>query len=199
MRLHRRTMLIATLAASGMGIRAARAAALPERSLGRPDAPLQVTEFYSLTCPHCAAFAQETFPRIKTTLIDTGRLRWIYGEFPLDRVALMASQVALSLPPERYEPFVKVLFANQDRWVFARGINYTEELFKYAALAGMSRSAFEAAINDNGLRDAIVEARQKAVDKYQIDSTPTFIHGEDKKAGDMSYEDFTKWLGVAAS
>ena len=103
----------------------------------RPRPP--VGEWFSLTCTHCAAFAQETFPQIKAELIDTGKVRWVFRDFPLDQVALTAAMVARALPPDRYEPFIRALFANQDRWAFAQGVNRTDELWKTAALAGMSR------------------------------------------------------------
>ena len=88
---------------------------LTDRSVGRADAPVTVMEFYSLTCPHCAAFYRETFPRIKSELIDTGKLRFVFWDFPLDQVALTAAMVARTLPPERYEPFTAALLASQDR------------------------------------------------------------------------------------
>ena len=105
-----------------------------------PKAKTTVEECFSLTCTHCAAFARETFPQIKSELIDTGKLRWVFRDFPLDQVALLAAMVARYLPPDRYEPFVMALFANQDRWAFAQGVNTADELWKTAALAGMSRA-----------------------------------------------------------
>ena len=81
---------------------------------------------------------------MKKNLIDTGKVRYIFRDFPLDQVALTAAMVARALPPERYEPFILALFASQDRWAFARGVNSTEELAKMAALAGMPRDVFDA-------------------------------------------------------
>ena len=82
-----------------------------------------MNEFFSLTCTHCAAFARETMPQVKKDLIDTGKVRWVFHDFPLDQVALTAAMVARYLPPDRYEPFINALFASQDRWAFARGVN----------------------------------------------------------------------------
>ena len=79
-------------------------------------------------------------------------MRFVYHDFPLDQVALTAAMVARYLPPAQYYPFVSALFANQDRWAFARGINTTEEIWKLAALAGMSRATFDQAIADSDLR-----------------------------------------------
>src|SRR5579885_2596613 len=86
------------------------------RSLGSPTAKVTVTEFFSLTCIHCAAFARETMPEIEKDLIQPGKVRFVYHDFPLDQVALTAAMVARYLPPAQYYPFVGALFASQDRW-----------------------------------------------------------------------------------
>jgi protein-disulfide isomerase len=176
---------------------------MTERSDGKPDAPVTVTEYFSLTCPHCAAFARETMPQVQSQLIDTGKLRWVFGDFPLDQVALTASMVARSLPPDRYWPFCEALFASQDRWAFARGVDSTEELAKMAALAGLSREAFEAAINNKALRDWILKRQDEASKLYQVDSTPTFIFDgpaekNHRESGERSYDDFAKLVAAAA-
>jgi protein-disulfide isomerase len=165
-----------------------------ERSVGKPDAKVVVQEFFSLTCTHCAAFSQETFPQIKTNLIDKGVVRWVFQDYPLDRTALSASMVARYLPVDRYLPFIEALFATQDRWAFNRGNNPTDELWKTAALAGMSRPTFDKAINDTALRDWILQQQQAATQKWKIDSTPSFVIDNQKYAGEMSYEAFRKLI-----
>jgi protein-disulfide isomerase len=164
-----------------------------ERSFGRPDAPSVVTEFFSLTCTHCAAFSREVMPQVTTELINTGKLRIIYRDFPLDQVALMAAMVARALPPERYEPFIAALFASQDRWAFAQGVNSTAELAKMAALAGMARSVFDATIADTGLKNWIIAQQQQAETQFHVDSTPTFVAGDRTHPGEMSYSEFAKF------
>ena len=118
------------------------------RGLGDPSAKIVVTEYFSLTCTHCAAFAKETMPLIEKDLIQPGKVRFVFHDFPLDQVALTAAMVARYLPPNQYYPFVSALFASQDRWAFARGVNTTEEIWKLAALAGMSRDTFNDALAD---------------------------------------------------
>ncbi len=127
-------------------------------------------------------------------MIDTGKLRWVFRDFPLDQVALTAAMVARYLPPDRYEPFVMALFANQDRWAFARGINTTEELWKTAALAGMGRDTFDKAIGDTSLRTWILQQQDEAQKKWGIDSTPSFVVNGKKYTGEMSFDAFRKLI-----
>lgn len=161
-----------------------------ERSLGKADAPVTVTEWFSLTCSHCAEFQKATFPRVKTELIDTGKLRYVWMDYPLDQVALTAAMVARTLPPERYEPFISTLLATQNRWAFTRGVNTTEELAKLAALAGMPRAAFDAAIADNALKQAILAAQDNAEKTLNITSTPSFVINGKVTAGAIGYAAF---------
>lgn len=165
-----------------------------ERSIGKSDAKTIVMECFSLTCTHCAAFAREAFPQIKSELIDTGKLRWVFLDFPLDQVALTAAMVARYLPPERYEPFIMALFANQDRWAFARGVNTTDELWKTAALAGMGRTTFDQAIADDVLKAWILQQQADDQKKWNINSTPSFVINGQKYAGEMSFDAFRKLI-----
>ena len=163
-----------------------------ERSIGKSGAKVTCSEYFSLTCTHCAAFAQGTFPEVKKKLIDSGELRWVFHDYPLDQVALTASMVARYLPVDRYEPFVNALFASQNRWAFGRGNDPTDELWKIAGLAGMSRQTFDKAIGDTALRDWILQEQKADTDKWKIDSTPSFVINGQKYAGEMSYDTFRK-------
>ncbi len=161
-----------------------------ERTIGSPDAPSTAVEFFSLTCTHCAAFGREVFPQVKAELIDTGKLRYTFKDYPLDQLALTAAMVARALPPERYEPFVQALLASQNRWAFTRGANSTEEIWKTAALAGMSRATFDATVADQALKSAILAGQSEAEKNFQIDSTPTFIIQGRKHSGELAFADF---------
>ena len=194
----RRLILVAFAASPAMPAFAADDPRLGERGVGKPDAPVTVQEFFSLTCTHCAAFQRETFPQVKDKLIDSGRVRYIWRDFPLDQVALSAAMVARALPPERYEAFITALLSTQDRWAFARNVNPTEELAKLAALAGMPRATFDATINDNGLKQAILAEQDQAEKKYGVNSTPSFIINGKLTAGAVSYDAFLKAVDAAA-
>lgn len=165
-----------------------------ERSIGNADAKTTVTEFFSLTCSHCAAFHNSTMPQVKKELVETGLVRIVFRDYPLDQIALTAAMVARSLPVERYDPFVTALLATQDRWVFNRGVNPVEELWKMAALAGMSRPNFDKAIADTTLRDWILRQQQVDQDRWKIESTPSFVINGQKYSGGMSFEAFRKLI-----
>ena len=172
---------------------------MAERSMGQADARVVVTEWFSLTCTHCAAFQKETFPKVREKLINAGRVRYVWRDFPLDQVALTAAMVARALPPERYEPFITVLLGSQDRWAFARGVNTTEELAKYAALAGLSRAGFDAAVGDAGLKRAILADQEMGEKKFGVNSTPSFVMNGKTTSGAVSYDDFAKAVDAAAA
>jgi protein-disulfide isomerase len=200
-----RRSLLAAAAASLPAF--ARAAAPPPadqgpafglRTLGDPKAKVQVIEYFSLTCTHCAAFANETMPEVESKLITPGKVFWTFRDFPLDRVALTAAMVARELPPARYAPFIFALFASQDRWAFAPDVNSTAELQKMAALAGMSTATFNAAIADKALENFILAEAQEAQQKYHVDSTPTFIINGQSHAGEMPYADFAQLIAAAS-
>ncbi len=168
-----------------------------ERTIGSPDAKVTVMEFFSLTCTHCASFSRGTMPEVEKNLIQPGKARFVYRDFPLDQVALTAAMVARFLPPPQYYPFITALFATQDRWAFARGVNSTDELWKMAALAGMSRETFDKAIADTTLRTWILQQQQADQDRWKIDSTPSFVINGQKYSGEMSYDAFRKLIPEA--
>jgi protein-disulfide isomerase len=208
MRPPRRSFLVAGAAAIVAGSAAAQTAPnaaaadprLGERAIGRPDAPVQVLEFFSLTCSHCAGFYRDTMPQVRQRLVEPGAVRFIYRDFPLDRLALAAAVVARSLPPERYEPFVGALLLAQDRWAFTRG-DQMEELAKMAALAGMARPQFDMAVRDEALARSIMEGVQAAEREHGIRSTPSFVFRQDGRsrtqAGSVGFERFQQLVDEA--
>ena len=205
MTLDRRHLLLAAPAAALLPdlARAQGAAAadprLGDRSAGRADAPVTVIEYFSLTCSHCAAFHNQTYPQVKSRLIETGKVRLVWRDFPLDQLALAAAVVARALPPERYEGFIGALFSSQDRWAFARGADNIGEIAKVAALAGMSRAQVDAALADQALQRGILEMRMKGQQEHQVSSTPTFVFGGRPQPGAVTYERFAELAGVSGS
>ncbi len=194
--LPRRLLLATTAGALAAAPLLARAAddRMAPRSDGSPTAKNVVEEWFSFTCPHCAEFALNDYPQIKAKLVDTGKVRFIFREYPRDKTDLSAALVARSLPPSRYEPFVMALFANQKHWAYDPAVDPIEELAKMAGLAGLSRAAFDRALADDGLKTALLQAQSEAEQKYNIDSTPTFIINGKPHAGELTYEQFAALL-----
>ena len=193
MRLTRRSLLsvvAATPFAVPLATRAADDPRLGERSVGRADAKVVVEEYFSLTCSHCAHFAKTVLPQVKSDLVEKGIVRLVYRDFPLDQIALTAAAVARSLPEARYDAFIGALFASQDRWAFARGVDHNEELWKFAALAGMPRATFDATIADEALKATILAGQGEAAKKHKINSTPSFIIKGETHTGALSFDRF---------
>ena len=154
---------------------------LPENSLGDEKAPITVIEYSSMTCPHCAHFHKNVFPEFKTKFIDTGKVRYIIREFPLDDLATAVVMLARCLPPDKYFNFVNVMYENQLVW-------HTEspvpKLQLFAKQAGFTEEAFTKCLNDQNLMNKITEIRTNAGEKLGVDSTPTFfVNGRRMKAG----------------
>jgi protein-disulfide isomerase len=162
---------------------------LAPRFVGQATAPVTVTEFFSLTCGHCATFHNTVWPEVKTKLVDTGRVRMVWRDFPLDGVALAAACVARALPADRYEPFIGVLFQNQNRWAFAEG-RQMEELGKLAALAGMDSATFQRTVADEALRRGVFESRQQAVREHNVQATPSFLFNSRLQSGGVTFDRF---------
>ena len=198
-------LLAATGALTATGLLAPAAKADPapaaadprmaERGEGKPGAK-PVEEWFSFTCPHCARFAADVFPQVREKLIDTGKIRYVFREYPRDQTDLMAAMVARSLPVERYEPFMMELLRTQMHWAFDRSVEPKDELAKMAALAGMPREMFDRVVADDGLRAAILAAQAEAEKTYQIESTPTFVINGHAHAGEATFETFAGWVGA---
>ena len=195
MRLSRRILLAATGLAAAAPAALAQGAdpRLTDRGIGRPDAPVKVIEFFSLTCSHCAAFHRDTFPRVKRDMVERGAIHLVWRDFPLDQIALLASAVARSLPADRYEGFIGALLASQDRWAFTRGDPFAE-LAKMAALAGMPKAQFDQVQQDEALKRAILEQRAQGEKEFSVQATPSFsFQGGGKirnQSGNIPFERF---------
>jgi protein-disulfide isomerase len=165
---------------------------LAERSTGRADAPMTVIEYFSLTCSHCGAFHRDTWPRVKTDLVQAGKVRMVWRDFPLDQVALRAHVVARAFPPERYEAFISALFATQDRWAYARGVDHKAEIGKIALVAGMPQATFDAAWEDVELARGVLAIRQRGEAEHRVQATPTFVFGSRVVSGAIPFDRFAR-------
>lgn len=161
-------------------------------SLGDGKAPVTVIEYASLTCPHCAAFHNNTFEALKKKYIDTGKVHFIFRDFPFDQPGLRAAMMARCAGTERYFGLIAVLFKSQDSW--AASNDPVAELAKIGRLAGITKEQFDACIADKALQDGILKVELEAQEKLKVDATPTFIVNGVKHEGDMPIEEFDKIL-----
>jgi protein-disulfide isomerase len=168
-----------------------------DRVLGNPNAPITIVEYASLTCPHCAHFANDVLPELKKKWIDTGKAKLVLRDFPLDEPALRAAMIARCAPPDRYYAYVETFFAAQDKWVMAR--DYREALARLVKLGGMSKDEFDNCLKNTALENKIVEGRLVASKEFDVNSTPTFFINGTKFTGAPTVEEFDKVLsGLSA-
>jgi protein-disulfide isomerase len=165
---------------------------LPEMALGPANASVTITEYASMTCPHCAAFNEAVFPKIKSEYIDSGKVRYVFREFPLDIKAAAGSMLARCIAKDdsgKYFTVIDLLFKQQNDWVMK---NTTETLTRIGKQAGLSQQAVEDCLKDQALLDKIAADQKYAAEVLKVDSTPTFFVNGEKIKGETSFEEFDK-------
>ncbi len=170
----------------------AKPVSLPDMALGPANAAVTITEYASMTCPHCAAFNEQVFPKIKAEYIDTGKVRYIFREFPLDIKAAAGSMLSRCIAngdAPKYFAVTDMLFRQQNDWVTK---NTTETLTRIGKQAGLSQPKVEACLKDQALLDKIVADQKYASEVLKVDSTPTFFVNGEKIKGETSIEEFEK-------
>jgi protein-disulfide isomerase len=160
-----------------------------EQALGDPNAPVTMIEYASLTCPHCAHFHNEVLPDLKERYIETGKVRLVYRDFPLDERALMAATLAHCAGPERYFGFLDVLFQTQNGW--ARADDPVAALKKLGKLGGMSDEQMDQCLADQQLADGILQTRLDGQNQHDVRSTPTLVINDEVYAGSRSIEELS--------
>ena len=156
---------------------------LGDRTLGKDDAPVTIVEYASMTCPHCAHFHETTYPELKKRYIDTGKVRFMFREFPLDPLAAGASMLARCADKDKFYPLIETLFQQQTKWAVEKPI---PQLMAIAKQAGMSEQTFNACLSDQKMLDAMQEEQKRATEKFGVNSTPTlFVNGK-KNIGGVS-------------
>ncbi|MDE0391649.1 MAG: DsbA family protein [Rhodospirillales bacterium] len=178
-------------AAAGIGERPG------DLALGDPDAPVTVIEYLSLTCPHCRWFHQNIFEPLKRDYVDTGKVRFVARDFPLNMPAVQATILAHCAGRDRYFAFVDVLFATFDDWASSR--DYTDKLAQIGELGGVSRDRFDACLADTDLENAIFQSMASAQAEYDVSSTPTLIVNGERYEGKMSFEAFAQHIDRLAA
>lgn len=166
-------------------------------SMGDQESPVIIREFSSYTCGHCGSFHQNSFKAIKVKYVNSGKVRVIFSDFPLNRPALTASVLSQCLPPERFFGFMNVLFKKQDAWAYEQ--NYLPYLSQLAQSSGVSRDAIDACLADEEKQVQVAENMETVQQFYEVNSTPTFViyHKDDpanytKISGAQKFEVFQK-------
>jgi len=194
--------LLALLAiAATVAIPSAHAAELPpvadilsERVLGAADAPVTLIEYASLTCPHCANFAKETLPTIKKDYVETGKVKLIYRDYPLDNLAMRAALMARCAPKERYFGLVETLFASQATWM--RAADPSAALQRVGTIVGLSEENYEACVTNKDIFDGVMAIRAKG-EADKLTGTPYFMLEGKPMTGEISVAEFRKKLDAA--
>jgi protein-disulfide isomerase len=166
--------------------------ALTDMVMGSAKAPVTVVEYASMTCPHCAHFDETTFPEFKKKYIDTGKVRYILREFPLDPLAaaaFMLARCAGETDSSRYYAMVDTLFRQQRTWAVERPLPH---LLAIAKQAGFTQEKFNACLANQKLLDDIQKVRQEAVDKFKVQSTPTFFINGSRQVGALTIEQISQ-------
>jgi protein-disulfide isomerase len=166
---------------------------LPDIAIGSADAKVTIVEYSSLTCPHCAAFATKTLPELKTKYIDTGKVRFVSREFPIDNLAAAGAMLARCVDKDKAFAFVDTMFATQATWAGGQG-NPVPKLFEVAKQAGFTQESFDKCLTDQPLLDKINAVRTRGSDAFKVNSTPTFFVNGKRLAGNTKIEDFDKMI-----
>lgn len=155
--------------------------ALKEISYGKPDAPIVIYGFESLSCPHCRSFHTGAWPQIKKQYIDTGKVRFVLRDFPHNAQGFLGLMTARCLGPDRAKGMVEILFSNQSQWAFLGRDKFYQALGRYAKLGGLSDADFKACMQNSAIIKGIQASVKEATEKYKVRSVPAFLIGTKKQ------------------
>ncbi|MBC8049742.1 MAG: DsbA family protein [Chitinophagales bacterium] len=162
---------------------------LGDKTLGKATAPVTVIEYASLTCPVCSAYHKTTFPAFKKAYIDTGKVRYIWREFPIGRASAAAAIAVRCAPEKSYYKLNEKFLANQPAWV-AQEIK-TEEIYNIVKETGLKRAAFDACYANQKINDDLVAVKQRGR-ALGVNGTPTFFINGQRLRGGLSLEEMAK-------
>lgn len=164
---------------------------------GKADAPITFIEYASMTCPHCAQFSRDILPLLKANYVDKGYVRYVFREYPLDRVALTASVVGRCLQKDAYIPYVELMYGELMTW--GRSEDPRAAIKEMARRAGMSGEDFEKCLSKEDDAKRVLAVQEKAIKDYCIGSTPTFlVNGKIIGSGEILWSKLDEKLREAA-
>lgn len=162
---------------------------LVEMSMGVDNAPVTIIEYASMTCGHCANFHEKTYPELKKRYIDTGKVRFIFREFPLDPLAAAGFMLARCAGNDKYFPLIETLFHHQKKWAVQKPL---APLLAIAKQTGFTQQTFDQCLANDKLLKDIEKVSERAKSMFGINSTPTFFINGKKHAGALSIEEMAK-------
>jgi protein-disulfide isomerase len=157
---------------------------LGDKPLGNANAPVKIYEYASMTCGHCATFHAEGFKVLKDKYIDAGKAFYVLREFPLDPLAAAGFMLAHCSGDGKYHPMVDLLFAQQRGWT--QTDKPVDALLSLWRQAGFAQESFETCLKNQSIYDGVNAVRQRGVEKFKVDSTPTFFINGRKYKGALS-------------
>jgi protein-disulfide isomerase len=184
-------MMTDAMAQNSVAALVAKPVSLPDMAIGPAKASVTIVEYASMTCPHCAAFEQNVFPMLRSKYIDTGKVRFVFREFPLDIKAAAASMLARCIAgndAEKYFGTVELLFKQQDQLMERT----KDTLQLIGRQVGMSEQAVEACEKDQALLDKLSADQKFASETLKVDATPTFFINGARLKGAMAFEEIDK-------
>jgi protein-disulfide isomerase len=167
----------------------AEAGPLGDTVLGTPGAPVTIIEYASLACPICRSFHGSVLPKLKKAYIDTGKVLYIYREFPIGKSAQAAAAVSRCVPAKDYFRISERMMANQNKWA-AQEIQ-ADALYKLVQDTGLKRDAFDSCLANQSINDGITWSKQRGR-KLGVQGTPTFFINGQKLRGALSFEEMQK-------
>jgi protein-disulfide isomerase len=157
---------------------------------GPADAKVTIIEYASLTCSHCGAFHRDTYPALKSRYIDTGQVRYILREFPLDPLATAGFMLARCDGEQKYYPIVDLLFQQQRAWTATdKPLDALRQMMRQA---GFSQEKFDSCLKDQKLYDAVNAVKNRGIETFKVESTPTFFINGQRHPGNLSIDEIEK-------
>ena len=154
-----------------------------------------IVEYASLTCPHCATFHSEVFPKIKSELVDTGKVKYIFRDFPIDPIAMAGSMIAHCSGDDKYFGVINVLLKTQDQWLFDNKNPYNG-LLKVARLAGLSEEDVKLCLNNTELFNQIESNQRIATSRFGVNGTPS-VFVNNKKISTLDFDTILAELNLS--
>ena len=162
--------------------------------IGNNNAPITIIEYASMSCSHCADFHNNTLPDLKKEYIDTGKVKYVFRDFPYNYPALLGSMVMRCIPPEVRYDYMNALYKLQNKWVVRENAVTRQELYKIMQGGGMSKESFDVCLNSVELENQILSEVIAAQSEFNIRSTPSFLINGNLLEGDKSIKVFRQIL-----